>query len=178
MLPGRLSIGFVVSTTMICCVVVAPLPAASVAVQMIVVVPSANWLPAGDRVIVTGPARSLPIAMPGSTIAPSAPVASAITSAGGVIDGSVVSTTTICCVAVLSLPAASVAVQVIVVVPSANWLPAGDRVIVTDPTRSLPIAIPGSTIAPSGPVASAVTSAGGVIDGSVVSTTVMFCVAV
>src|SRR5205807_52304 len=58
-------VGGVVSLTVTVCVAVAVLPAASVAVQVTVVSPTANVLPDGLRVTVTPPAQlSLAVAVP------------------------------------------------------------------------------------------------------------------
>src|SRR4249919_1334149 len=73
-------------------------------------------------------------------------------------------------VALAELPAASAAVQVIVVVPSGN-VAGASLVSDTTPTASVAVAVPCVT-AVSGPVASAVTFAGGVTTGAVVSATV------
>ena len=59
------------------------------------------------------------VAVPIATVV-SVPVASVVTSAGGVTDGAVVSATVTLCVAEPVLPAPSVAVQVTTVVPSGN----------------------------------------------------------
>ena len=62
---------------------------------------------------------SVAVAVPMDTVV-CAPVASAVTSAGGVTTGTVVSTTVMFCVAVPVLPAVSVAVHVTTVVPTGN----------------------------------------------------------
>src|SRR5689334_13826245 len=95
--------------------------------------------------------------------------------AGQLTTGGVLSMTVTVWVAVVVLFAPSVAVQVIVVVPTGKVFPDGLRVMVTDPQLSLPVAVPGSTtvshvVAPA-PVY-AVTGPGGVMLGGVVSTTV------
>ena len=97
------------------------------------------------------------------------PVASAVTLAGGVTTGGVVSSTVTFWVAVAELPAASVAVQVTVVVPigkpcaGASLLMAG-----LGSVSSVAVAVPKATVV-NVPVASAVTGPGTEITGGVVS---------
>src|SRR5437773_8124891 len=140
--------------------------------------PSGNRLPAGTpvRLTIGSPVMSLAIAQPrtaSGTTAPEASAVSTVTLGGAMIVGGVVSTTLTSWVAVPELPAASVAVQVTVVVPSGNTLPAGASfVTVTTPRSSLAVAVPSCaspTTAPDGDVASTVASGGAVIDGGVVS---------
>ena len=117
---------------------------------MIVVVPFGKTLPAGTplRVTVALPQLSLAVAVPSvaslttvsQEVAP-APVLT-VTSAGAVTVGGVVSTTGTVCVAVAVLPAASVAVHVTVVSPTANVLPDGLRVTVTPGQLSVAVAMP------------------------------------
>ena len=105
--------------------------------------------------------------MPIATVV-SVPVASAVTSAGGVTDGAVVSATVMVCVAVPMLPAASVALQVTSVAPIGNG-PVMSGVGVSGPsTLSSAVAVPSET-GVVGPVASVLISAGGVTTGGVVS---------
>ena len=76
-------------------------------------------------------------------MAPLAPVASTVWSAGTVTIGLVTSCTSTVKVLVPVLPAASVAEQVTVVVPSANFVPeAGMQLALTVPsTRSVAVAL-------------------------------------
>jgi hypothetical protein len=120
-------VGGVVSVTVTVCVQLVMLPAASVAVHVIVVAPTGYGsvnnrpslrLPTTE----TAPGQlSVAVATPGSTavaqgVAP-APV-SVITFDGHVMIGGVVSVTITVCVQFAMLPAASVAVQVIIVTPT------------------------------------------------------------
>ena len=73
----------------------------------------------------------------------------------------------------LCYPAASVAVHVTIVVPTGNVTGASLLNEGTPSTRSVAVAVPMDTVV-CAPVASAVTSAGGVTTGPVVSTTVTF----
>ena len=113
------------------------------------------------------------------------PVAERVRSAGAASCGGVVSFTVTVWVASAELPAASVAVYVIVVVPTENTLPAGTplRVVVTEPELSVAEALPSVASATdaahavaAGPVPT-VTFAGAVMVGAVVSATVTRCVA-
>ena len=83
----------------------------------------------------TGPTASVPVAVPCATTV-SGPVASTVASAGGVIEGAVVSATmTLKLVAVAALPWLSVALQVTGVVVMANCVPdAGLQVAVPAPS--------------------------------------------
>ena len=158
------------------CSAAASLPAASVAVHVTMVVPSGNRAGASLAMDAT-PTASDASASPISTGVPSADTASAAMSAGAEIDGGVVSTTTISCVSVALLPAASVAVHVTTVVPSGNRAGASLAMDAT-PTASDASASPISTGVPSADTASAAMSAGAEIDGGVVSTTTTSCSAV
>ena len=80
-------------------------------------------------------------------------------SGGGVTTGGVVSRTVTVCVAVVVRPPESVAVQVTTVVPSGND-PGASCVMVGFGSASVTVGVPMSSVV-SGPVASAVTSAGG-----------------
>jgi hypothetical protein len=104
----------------------------------------------------------------------------AVTLAGGVTTGAVLSTTVTVCVAVAVLPAQSVAVHVTVVLPTGKVFPEGVRDTVTPAQLSEAEAVPGFTtvsqdVAP-GPVL-ALTLAGAVIVGGVLSVTVIVCTA-
>ena len=108
-------------------------------------------------------------------MAPCALAASAVTSACGTITGAVVSRTVTEKLLVAVLPAASVAVQVTVVVPGANAAPdAAAHVTVRTPsTASVDVGNVYVTTAPLAPVASTVMFAGTLlIAGGVVSRTV------
>src|SRR5690349_25166769 len=94
----------------------------------------------------TGPQLSLAI-VPARTLGIAAcPLSPAFTlvGAGAVIVGAVLSTTVTVCVACVELPAASVAVYVIVVIPVGKMLPAGTPVLttVTLPVLSAVIGLP------------------------------------
>ena len=165
--------GGVVSWTVMRCRAVASLPAASVAVQVTVVVPSGNRAGASLATDAT-PTASDASGVAMSTGVPSGVAASTVTLTGAASDGGVVSTTVTSCVAVCVLPASSAAVQVTVVVPSGNRAGAS---LATDatPTASDAVAAPWSTSVPDGPAASARTDSGAYTDGGVVSTTETTC---
>ena len=118
-------------------------PAASVAVTVTVVVPTAKSEPdAFEYVIVTGPTASVATADAKLTIAPDELVLLTVMFPGTeVITGGVVSRTVIVKVRVVMFPAPSFAVTVTIVVPIAKTVPdAFEYVIVTGPTASLAIA--------------------------------------
>ena len=171
---GGVTAGGVVSVSVTVKVTWLELLLASVAVTVTIVAPSAKVDPeAGTATTVgAGSARSFAAGSAKPTTAPLAPVASTVMFAGGVTTGAVVSVTVTVCVAVPVLPAPSVALQVTVVAPTANG-PVISGVGVNDPsTSSLALAEPSDT-GVVGPLASTVTSAGGVTTGGVVSTTVI-----
>jgi hypothetical protein len=104
----------------------AMLPAASVAVHVIVVTPTGYGASSARSslrlpVTLTWPGQlSVAVASPGSTVAAQVVAAvpvSAITFGGHVMTGGVVSATVTVCVQLAMLPAASAAVQVIIVTP-------------------------------------------------------------
>src|SRR5206468_3925265 len=148
--------------------------AASKAVQVTVVLPSAKVLPlAGKQVTLSVPSTmSLAVAVK-VTVAPAALVASAVIGAGQLTVGAVVSRTVTANEQVLVLCAASKALQVTVVLPRAKVLPlAGKQVTASVPsTMSLAVAVK-VTVAPAALVASAVIGAGQLTVGAVVSRTV------
>ncbi len=112
-------------------------PAVSVAVQVTAVVPSANLVPEVWSQVTTGwpVTRSVAVATKEAG-APAASTAS-VTGATRCSDGGVVSTTRISPVPVATLPAWSVAVQVIVVVPTGKTTPdAGEQLGATGPSTS------------------------------------------
>jgi hypothetical protein len=116
------------STTITCCVQVAALPQASVAVQTTRLVPVGNTLGALLTTVGVPPQLSVAVALPSTTLvtvqAPTSALVS--TSAGQLISGAVVSWTTIVWVALAALPHRSLAVQVRVITllqlePGALW---------------------------------------------------------
>src|SRR5262249_49377488 len=118
------------------------LPAASVAVQTTVVVPSGKALPElWSQPALTGPPLSV-----AETSKETAAPASTVRSAGTVTTGGVVSCTVTRWVAVAEFPDRSVAVYVIVVAPIGKALPFGTplRTIVTGPPASIALAAPRS----------------------------------
>ena len=168
--------GGVVSTTSTRCLAAASLPAASVAVQVTVVVPRGNRAGAS---LVTDAMPDPPSAAAGSPSATSfesAEAASTLTSGGALTDGAAVSDTATLCRAVASLPATSRAVQVTIVVPRGNRAGASLATDIT-PTASTTAGSASSTAVPSAPAASAATSWTAPIAGGIVSRTVTFCVA-
>src|SRR2546430_16675225 len=70
---GAMSVGALSSTTVTFCVAVAVLPAASVAVQVTGVVPTANTLPDGERVNVTAPVAPVVVGVPSAPFGRVAP---------------------------------------------------------------------------------------------------------
>ena len=146
-------IGTVLSVTVTSWVALAVLPAGSVAVHVMVVAPTTNVLPAGTRVTVTVPELSEAVAVPSVALltvvehaAAPGPV-KAVTATGAVIVGAVLSTTVIVCARVAKLPAASVALNVRVMIIGLAGVPAPpllasstDRVGV--PQLSLAVASP------------------------------------
>src|SRR5688500_8733752 len=144
MFAGKVRLGGVVSRT---CTVNEPLalfPALSVAVQLTVVIPSANVVPAaGVQAGVIAPSTRSEAVAVNETAAPAAEVASAMMLSGSVSIGGVVSTTFTLNDAVASFPAASLAEQFTAVSPSGNVLPeAGVHSTSTSPsTSSLAVAL-------------------------------------
>lgn len=206
MLSGQLICGSSLSKTTTVCSHDELLPAASVAVQVIVVVPTGNGSVIGllslrVGVGITVPSQlSVAVATPGETLALQVPgkIGSSIL-AGQVIAGAVVSLTVNVVVAVDELPAPSLllepsfAVSVIVCVPTPTIVPgAGSCVTVIRPLSSQPgevsaaaheqlseTAVPvvkSGTGAIQLASAEAVWPGGGVIDGGVTSLTVIVCV--
>src|SRR5690242_11872251 len=112
-----------------------------------VVVPGAKTLPAGtpERVSVTDPELSEAVAVPSSASVTTIDVAVATmvraTFGGTTIVGLTRSTTVTVWVFVVTLSKTSLAVQVIVVVPSGKMLPAGTPERVTDATATLSVAV-------------------------------------
>ena len=148
--------------------------AASVAVTVTLVVPSGNNVPLALEYAITGLALTSSVAVAAEyvTVAPFALVAGAVTFEGNVKTGAIVSLTVTVNVPPLMFPAASLAVAVTIVTPTANVLPlAGEYVIVGLPTLSVPLAPLNTTLAPLALVALAVTFAGTLKTGAAVSTT-------
>src|SRR5207244_716315 len=113
--------GAFVSTTLTVNVLVVVFPAASLAVTVTVVVPSANVVPGLSEYATAGLAVTASVAVAANvTTAPAALVASAMMSAGTTSSGAVVSRTVTAKLLDARLPAPSLAVTVTVVVPSAN----------------------------------------------------------
>jgi len=170
---GQAMEGGVVSTTVIVATHELVLPAPSVAVYVSGLMPNGYVAAPDGPVTVTGPTTSDAVAAPGATDAPSGDVASAVIGAGHVMEGGVVSTTVIVVTQELLLPTKSVAVYVSGVVPNGYVAAPDGPVTVTGPAMSDALAAPGTTDAPAGDVASAVTGAGHAIEGGVVSTTLI-----
>ena len=128
-------------------------------------------MPAGARVITTSPAMSVANACPGSTVAPSGLIASAVTLSGAPIDGGCVSTTVMVKLAVAELPELSTAVQCTIVFPSGNVPPdsASHKTDATPEPESVAVAASNVTNAPAGLVASAVRSGETVMTGAIAS---------
>jgi hypothetical protein len=170
---GTVIVGGVVSWMVTVKVAFAALLAASWAEQLTLVFPSGNIEPeAGVHATATAPStRSVAVAVK-FTVAPFELVASAVIGAGTVITGGVVSWTVTVKVALAALLAASWAEQLTVVLPTGNIDPeARVHATGTEPsTRSVAVTVK-LTVAPFGPVADAVTGAGTVIVGGVVSRT-------
>src|SRR6266849_1674216 len=174
MSAGRLRVGAVVSSTTTVAVAVPVLPAASVAEQVMVVVPSGKVLPeAGAHVGVSEPDTASVAVAAYAIAAPLGPVASTGLMAGTVTTGAVVSWTSTVAMAEPTLPAVSVAVQAMAVLPSAKVLPEeGEQLGVSEPdTVSAAVAVK-LTKAPLGPVASTTLGAVMVTTGDLVSVTV------
>ena len=120
------------------------MPAASVAEQVTVVVPSGNVEPdAGEQEAATEPDTVSVAEAEKLTTAPEGPVASTVILAGTVTVGGVVSTTDTLKLALPVFPAASVAEQLTAAAPRAKVEPeAGEQLGVRGPsTRSLAEAV-------------------------------------
>src|SRR3990172_6435426 len=121
--PSSSTRTFVVTGTVVSCTVILNdvepvLPDKSVAVQLTVVIPNGNVEPDGRMHIgVMGPSTSSFAFTVKTTKAPAAEVASAIISTCGSIVGGIVSTTIKVALQLAVLPALSVVVNVIVVLP-------------------------------------------------------------
>ena len=168
---GEVMVGAMVSCTVMVWVAVAELPAASVAVQVIVVTPSLKWSGA-SLVTETTSTRSFDFMVPKSTEFLSSLVASIVTS-NTRMSGFVVSTMFTFCCAVLIKPDESVAVQVMMVSPTGNNSGAS-FVMVSIPTLSETEGVSSVMVFSSLEVASWVMSVGAVMVGEVVSVMVTF----
>jgi hypothetical protein len=182
---GAVIEGGVLSVTVTVWVAVELLPAASVAVYVIVVVPTGKKLSVGSalRVMVTAEQLSVAVAVPRAALPTNFPQSVApgpvvtVTAAGAVITGGVSSVTVTVCVAVAVFPLASVAVWVTVIVPTGKIFPDGTplRVTVTPGQLSFTAARPRAAsvttlpqITAPGPVV-VTTAAGAVMVGFCVS---------
>jgi hypothetical protein len=167
-------VGADVSTTVTVNDSLALLPAPSLALQLIVVEPSAKVVPeAWLQLTVVGPSTRSVAEAEYVTIAPEDPVASTLDDDGTVIAGAVVSTTSTANEPLAALPWLSVAVQCTDVAPSAKVAPeTGVHEGVMEPsTASVALAVY-VAVAPAELVASSVTVPGNVSAGLVVSSTV------
>src|SRR3989442_258580 len=181
MSAGALIVGGVLSLTVTSCAAVAPLPEASLTVYVKVVVPIGKKFAAGtpERLIVPRPGQlSDALALPRSAAAMVSPATvdpapvPRLIPAGTVITGAALSRTVTDCVALPVWPAASVAVQVTMVVPFGKL--AGALFAMTsdapDDTASVALAEPSAGAAAQVPRAVLVVIAGGAVTvGGVVS---------
>jgi hypothetical protein len=172
-LAGRVRTGAVLSPTVTVKVPEAAFPAASVAVQVTVVVPIGNVDPeAGVQTTATGPSIASTAEAVNVAIAPAALVAPRVSFAGRVRTGAVLSPTVIVKLPEAVFPAASVAVQLTVVVPIGNVDPeAGVQITATGPSIASRADALKVAIAPAGLVAARVSFAGSVRTGAVLSPT-------
>jgi hypothetical protein len=172
--PGTVSVGGVLSVTVTVNEVEPALPCVSVAVQATVVVPSGNVEPLGGAQVTgtTPSVLSMADALYMNT-APAAPIASTVAFAGTATTGAVLSVTVNVNEAEPMLPRASIAVHVIVVVPSGNVEPLDGVQLTGRAPSTLSVADAEYVkIAPAGSVASTVAFAGTVRIGGAVSPTV------
>jgi hypothetical protein len=171
---GSRRVGAVVSTTVTSRVFVPVLDRLSDAVHVTLVTPTAKTLPeGGEHVTARVPSIASDALVVKVTGAPDGPVASTGDGCVVVTVGGVVSTTVTVKDPVAWLERESFAVHTTVVAPNGNALPeAGPHVGVTAPSTMSDAVAEKETIAPPGPVASAVTGAGSDRVGAVVSRTV------
>ena len=137
---GAVMVGFCVSFTVTVKLAVLVFPAASVAVYVTVVVPNANTEPEACVVVKVTPAQlSVAVGAVQVTVALQEPVVLPAVMFAGIpeITGAALSITVMICVAVVKLPAASVAVQVTVVFPRTK---AAGALFVTVTTVQLSVA--------------------------------------
>jgi hypothetical protein len=142
-LAGQVIAGGCASFTVTVNVQVAVLPAASVAVDVTVVVPTGKKLPdAGTLTTVTPGQLSLAVTLKLTTAPHWFGLFETVILAGQVIAGGCVSFTVTVNVQEVALPAASVAVDVTVVVPTGKKLPdAGTLTTVTPGQLSVPVTL-------------------------------------
>ena len=169
---GTANSGFVVSTIVTSCSAVEAFPFASVAVQVTLVVPIGKS--AGASLVTSTLKISIAFAISMFRGVLTA-VASAVIATGAVNSGFVVSSIITFCDPVVIFPFLSVAVQVIVVVPTGKST--GASFVTSAPNISLAVAIMRFTDVLTA-VASSFKSAGKLSTGCVVSTTVTACIAV
>jgi hypothetical protein len=169
---GAVIVGFVLSITVTVCVAVAVLPEPSVTVQVTVVVPNGNVAGALFTTVATeqlSEVTGVPSAKP---VTEHDAVALVVMFAGAVIVGFVLSITVTVCVAVAVLPAASVTVQVTVVLPNGK---ANGALLTTLATVQLSAVtgVPNTTpVAVQAVLVDTVIAAGATIVGFALSTTV------
>ena len=149
----------------------AGLPAASVALVMTVVVPTGKTEPdAGLLRVARLPLNKSLALVVKVTAAPLALVAATVMLGGTLMMGAVVSRTVTVKLALPVLPAASVALAVTVVVPSGKIEPDdGLLVVASGPSISSTALVANEALAPAGPVASRVMSDGTLTTGGVLS---------
>src|SRR2546425_3116957 len=171
--PGTVMCGGVVSRTVTANEEEPVFPWASLAVQSTRVVPSGNVDPEDElQLAVTGPSTMSVAPAENGTVAPPGPVASAVMSEGTVSDGGVVSTTMTSKDLDAKSPWESTAVHITVVVPRGNIeLEVGVHGAATEPSTKSDADAETPTVAPLGPVASAVIVPGSTRVGGVVSRT-------
>jgi len=152
------------------------LPEASVAVQVTVVVPSANTEPEGGEQTTLGVGSQASVAI-AEKLTTSPPSLAQVTrmSAGQVIEGAVVSATTVTSKEhIEELPEASVAVQLTVVVPTANTEPeGGEQTTLGEGSQASVADTEKVTTAPPSLAHGTTMSAGQVIAGAVESATMV-----
>jgi hypothetical protein len=183
-LAGQVIVGFSVSLTVTLWVQVAVFPEASVTVQVTVVVPIVNTAGASLVITKSAPDEQLSVAVGVPKFTPVAvhtpASATTLTLAGQVIVGFSVSVTVTLWVQLWVLPAASVAVQVTVVVPIVNTAGASLVIIKSAPDEQLSVAVGVPKITPvavhTPASAATLTLAGQVIVGFSLSVTVTSCV--
>ncbi len=174
------TIGAFVSLTVTVTIAVPVFPAASVAEHVLMVEPTGNVDPdAGTHAAVPLPDTASNQVAVKDTAAPSNDVASANTALGAATVGAVVSRTVTKKLAALVLPAPSVPEHVTVVPPSGNVDPDAGAQVAAPPVDTLSVQLAAKlTTEPDADVASAITAAGTVTMGAVVSSTFTVKVAV
>jgi hypothetical protein len=169
---GAVMVGLVLSSTVTTCVAVAVLPAASVTVQVTIVLPNGSAAGALLTTLATVQLSEV-TGVPKFTLVAVHPVfVETVKAAGAVIVGLILSTTVTVCVAVAVLPAASVTVQVTVVFPIGNVVGALLTTLATEQLSAV-IGVPSVTpVAVQEAFAFTVTAAGALIVGATCSKTV------